>query len=71
MGGRPRQSAGTGRPRKGRGELRDQPARTRSRNSHPCAAHTHTLLCENSFSTGTPTLCRAREAQSRWKNSST
>lgn len=31
----------------------------------------YALLCENSFSTGTPTLCRAREAQSRWKNSST
>ncbi|GAX58989.1 hypothetical protein SO3561_10564 [Streptomyces olivochromogenes] len=31
----------------------------------------YTLLCENSFSTGTPTLWRAREAQSRWKNSST
>ncbi len=31
----------------------------------------YTLLCENSFNTGTPTLCRAREAQSRWKNSST
>lgn len=28
-------------------------------------------LCENSLSTGTPTLWRAREAQSRWKNSST
>lgn len=28
-------------------------------------------LCAKSLSTGTPTLCRAREAQSRWKNSST
>ncbi len=34
-------------------------------------AEGYALLCENSFSTGTPTLCRAREAQSRWKNSST
>ena len=28
-------------------------------------------LCAKSLSTGTPTLWRAREAQSRWKNSST
>lgn len=31
----------------------------------------YALLWENSFSTGTPTLCRALDAQSRWKNSST
>ncbi|GGZ92396.1 hypothetical protein GCM10010344_70180 [Streptomyces bluensis] len=31
----------------------------------------YALRCENSFSTGTPTLCRARDAQSWWKNSST
>ncbi|CAM5373790.1 hypothetical protein STENM36S_00835 [Streptomyces tendae] len=35
------------------------------------AAPAYALLCEKSFRTGTPTLCRAREAQSRWKNSST
>ncbi len=33
--------------------------------------HAQSLLWLNSLSTGTPTLCRARDAQSRWKNSST
>lgn len=58
---------------------RDQPPRARIPKptapphgaSRPSPAGTYTLLCENSFSTGTPTLWRAREAQSRWKNSST
>lgn len=44
-----------------------KPAHAGPRNRDPA----HALLCENSFRTGTPTLWRAREAQSRWKNSST
>ncbi|GAA3116464.1 hypothetical protein GCM10017687_32490 [Streptomyces echinatus] len=50
----------------------------RGATAHPAVVYTprparsrYALLCEKSFSTGTPTLCRAREAQSRWKNSST
>ncbi len=61
--------------RSGTGRL----ARTRAPRTHrdpngarrPALRSGYALLCENSFSTGTPTLCRAREAQSRWKNSST
>ncbi len=61
--------------RSGTGRL----ARTRAARTHrdpngarrPAPRSAYALLCENSFSTGTPTLCRAREAQSRWKNSST
>ncbi len=61
--GRPARSAeGRDRPR-----LRGADAAGRRVPAPP----TYALLWENSFSTGTPTLCRAREAQSRWKNSST
>ncbi|GAA2251839.1 hypothetical protein GCM10010415_09630 [Streptomyces atrovirens] len=47
------------------------PESRESRESRESAAPAYALLCEKSFSTGTPTLWRAREAQSRWKNSST
>lgn len=59
-----------------RGARQPQRIRRRHRTAPPTAltgnqAERYALLWENSFSTGTPTLCRAREAQSRWKNSST
>ncbi|GAA2236796.1 hypothetical protein GCM10010104_34600 [Streptomyces indiaensis] len=67
-GAKPIACAGPARPSGARGA-----ERTATDGPHPAhpAIRPYALLCENSFSTGTPTLCRAREAQSRWKNSST
>ncbi|GGR96045.1 hypothetical protein GCM10010236_58320 [Streptomyces eurythermus] len=58
-------------PRKGRGGRWTAGSATRDPRPAREGPHAYALLWENSFSTGTPTLCRAREAQSRWKNSST
>ncbi|GHG96676.1 hypothetical protein Srubr_44380 [Streptomyces rubradiris] len=61
----------TGHPARGAGRPVRRGRTGRGGRARPHAAPGYALLWENSFSTGTPTLCRAREAQSRWKNSST